>query len=52
MNIKTKAFINKEEIKIIETKFIATLQIILESRVLEDFNSYCMIIEYEFIMIV
>lgn len=52
MNIKTKAFMNKEKVKIIETKFIAKSQIILKTHVSEDFNGYCMIIEDKSIMVI
>lgn len=52
MNIKTNAFMNKENVKIIETKFIAKSQIILETRISEDFNGYCMIIEDKSIMVI
>lgn len=46
LNVGTEAFgIKKEETKIIEAKFKAKTQIILETSVLEDFNGYYMIIK-------
>lgn len=52
MNIEIKACINKEEVKIIETKLIAKSQTILKTCVSEDFNDYCMIIKDESIMVI
>ncbi len=52
LNIGMEAFIKKEEKEIIETKFKAKNQTILETGVSGDFNGYCMTIGAESIMVV
>ncbi len=52
LNIGTEAFMKKEEIEIMEAKFKAKTQIILETGASGDFNGCCMTIEAEFIMVV
>ena len=52
LNIGTKAFIKKEEIEIMEAKFKAKTQTILETGASKDFNGCRMIIKAESIMIV
>lgn len=51
-NIKTKIFINKEKVKIIEAKFKTKSQIILENIISRDFNSCYMIIKDKSIIVV
>lgn len=52
LNIEMEAFMKKKEIEIIEANFKAKTQIILNTSVLRNFNSYYMIITAEFIMVV
>ena len=52
LNIATKAFMNKEETKIIEAKFKAISEKILETGTSRDFNACCMTFEAKFIMVV
>ncbi len=52
LNIRMKAFIKKEETKIIEAKFKAKSQTILETNTSGDFYNCCMTIEAESIIVV
>ena len=52
LNVGTKAFIKNEETEIIEAKFKAKNQIILETGASGDFNGCCMTIKADFIMVV
>ena len=52
LNIETQAFIKKKEIKIIEAKFKAKTQTILEIGVSGDFNGCLITIEAKSIMVV
>ena len=52
LNIKTESFMKKEETAIIEAKFKAKTQTILETSALEDFNAYRITIEAKSIMVV
>lgn len=51
-NVRTKAFINKEKKKIIEAKFKAKSQIMLETGTSQNFNGYYMTIEDKTIIII
>lgn len=50
-NVGTKAFINKKEVKIVEVKFKAKSQTILEIDVSGDFNGYQIRIEAKSIIV-
>lgn len=52
LNIRTEAFINKEEIKIIKAKFKVKTWTMLEIDIFRNFNSCYMTIEAESIMII
>lgn len=52
LNIGTIIFMKKEEIEIMEDKFKVKTQTILETGTSRDFNSCCITIKAEFIMVV
>lgn len=52
LNVRTKIFMNKKEVEIIEAKFKAKSQTIQETGISKNFDGYYMIIKVESIIII